>query len=139
MVDPRLRSRLVAALLAALVVVIQGCTSNAMQRRRLASDYPLDRAQAAVALAQAGDAGAVHRLVELLDDDDRGVRLYTILALERLTGRTYGYVYYASQSERDAAVARWRDALRNGEVVVGGRPKAESLRRSRPTRSAGVA
>lgn len=126
------RSRLASLLLAA-IPLSAGCTSNAIQRQRLGSDYPLDRVRAAVALAEAGDADAVHRLVELLEDDDRGVRLYAILALERLTGRTYGYVYYATQAERDAAVGRWRAALRNGEVAVGGRSRAATSRPARVT------
>lgn len=99
-----------------------GCRASPRDPRWLASDYPLDRVRAAVALAEAGDARAVPRLVDLLADDDRGVRLYSILALERLTGQTYDYVYYAPQPQRDAAVERWRTALRNGEVTVRSMP-----------------
>jgi HEAT repeat protein len=82
----------------------------------------LERALAAVRLAEAGDAGAVHELVDLLEDSDRAVRMYAILALVRLTGADYGYTYYGSDLERAVAVRRWREALRAGEVVV--RPRA---------------
>ena len=112
-------------LLAIIFPLAPACNSAAMQRQKLASDYPLDRARAAVALAEAGDKDAVHKLIDLLDDDDRAVRLYAILALERLCGTTMGYTYYAPQADRDAAVRRWREAIRNGEVVVRARPRAD--------------
>lgn len=69
-------------------------------------------------LAEMGDRGAVHPLVELLEDPDRAVRMYTILALTRLCGEDFDYKYYEPEAERAAAVRRWRAALRNGEVTV---------------------
>ncbi len=102
-------------------------------RDSLYSGNPLDRAHAAVSAAEAGDSGAVHKLVGLLDDLDDAVRMYSIMALRRLCGEDYGYRYYASPVERSIAVGRWQDALRKGEVVVrrsggagaGERPRAE--------------
>ncbi len=79
---------------------------------------PLERAQAVVRLAEMGDTSAVHLLVELLEDPDRAVRMYTILALTRLCGEDFDYKYYEPEDRRTAAVRRWRAALRNGEVVV---------------------
>jgi len=109
-------SRWVCALL--LGACVCGCDSTARQRRQLASRYPPDRAQAIVRLAEAGDTQAVHTLVELLADDDRAVRMYAILALERLCGENYGYRYYDPPAEREAAIRRWRQALQDGLVVV---------------------
>jgi len=94
-----------------------GCGAAA-KRDQLASPYPLDRARAAVHLAEAGDSGAVDLLVELLNDHDRGVRMYSILALERLCGDTYGYRYYDPEPRRAAAVARWRQARQGGQVAL---------------------
>jgi hypothetical protein len=103
--------------LACLIAVwLTACQSTS--RKELGSPNPLERAQAAVCLAEAGDAGAVHELVDLLEDSDRAVRMYAILALVRLTGADYGYKYYGTDLERAVAVRRWRDALRAGEVVV---------------------
>lgn len=101
-----------------LVLSAAGCQSSAAQRRRLSSRNPLERAQAVVRLAEMGDRGAVHPLVELLEDPDRAVRMYTILALTRLCGEDFDYKYYEPEAERAAAVRRWRAALRNGEVTV---------------------
>lgn len=69
-------------------------------------------------LAEAGDTEAIHALVSLLEDNDPGVRLYCILALERMCGTTYGFRYYDSPPQRAAAVARWRQALREGSVAL---------------------
>lgn len=103
-------------LIGLLISAGNGCAIS--KTASLASEYPLDRARAAVACAEAGDPTAVHKLVDLLEDEDRGVRMYASLALERLTGSTYGFKYYAPRVERELAVDRWRDALRNGQVTV---------------------
>lgn len=103
------------------LLICAGCVTN--ERARLHSAYPLERASAAVALAEAGDAGAVQELVNLLEDGDTGVRMYSQLALSRLTGKTYGYNYYDDELTRAAATERWRAALRNGAVTV--KPKSE--------------
>lgn len=100
------------------MVWLFGCQSSGTSRDQITSPYPLDRARAAVACAEAGDAEAVDLLIELLDDHDRGVRMYTILALERLCGEDYGYRYYHPDPERAAAIARWRQARQHGEVTV---------------------
>jgi HEAT repeat protein len=96
-----------------------GCAGAAPPpRRALHSSYAFDRARAAVRLAEAGDRDAVHALVGLLEDDDAGVRFYTIAALERLCGTTHGYRYHDPLGSRRQAVERWRAALRDGSVVV---------------------
>ena len=109
-------ARLGCALL--VLAGLAGCRSASNRREQLASSNPLDQVTAAVRLAEAGDAQAVHRLVSLLEDRDRAVRMYAILALERLCGQDYGYHYYGPAAERTAAVRRWRAALRRGEVSV---------------------
>lgn len=106
------------ALAVACLGCLASCNPPAAQRRQLSSPYPPDRARAAVAAAEAGDAKAIDLLIELLDDRDRAVRMYSILALERLCGRTYGYRYYDPEPQRRAAIARWRQARQRGELVL---------------------
>ncbi len=72
-----------------------------------------------VAVTRTGDLVAVHKLVDLLDDHDRTVRMYAILGLRRLCGEDFGYRYYAVSAERAPAVARWRETLRAGTLTVG--------------------
>jgi hypothetical protein len=100
------------------VVWLLGCHSSRADRTQITSPYPLDRVRAAVRCAEAGDPDAVDLLIELLDDPDRGVRMYSILALKRLCGTDHGYHYYAPEPERAAAIERWRQARQRGEVTV---------------------
>jgi hypothetical protein len=78
----------------------------------------LERAEATVRLAEAGDVGAVHKLVDLLDDPDRAVRMYAISALRRLCGDDLDYRYYDEPEDRAAGVERWRAALREGAAMA---------------------
>ena len=97
---------------------LNGCNSSARCRSGITSPYPLERVRSAVRCAEAGDARAVDLLIEMLDDQDQGVRMYSILALQKLCGEDYEYEYYAPDSERSAAIARWRQARQRGEVSV---------------------
>ncbi len=108
----------VLAVLVAGLCGTAGCDSQKAQRRELASGNALDRARGVVAVSRGRDAVAVQKLVDLLEDPDQAVRMYSILALQRLCGRDYGFRYYASDSLRAAAVDRWREALRAGEVEL---------------------
>lgn len=82
----------------------------------LDSPNPYERARAVVASAESDGGRVTHRLVNLLSDEDPAVRMYAILALERLTGRTYEYQYWESPAQRQRAIHRWRNALQAGEV-----------------------
>ncbi len=117
------RRRSLAALLGLTALTfaplaLDGCTASDVYRTRLRSSNPLERAKAVVALAEMGDAESVHHLVDLLEDRDPAVRLFAIEALKRLVGQDYGYRYYHDEIRRAAAVDRWRQALRAGEVIV---------------------
>jgi len=132
-----MRSAKSPAILAAtgLVVIGVSCLAGcdaAARREELAAPYPLDRARAAVRLAEAGDAQAVDLLIDLLEDQDRGVRMFSILALERLCGETYGYVYYDAEPQRTAAVARWRAARQRDEVRLKRPQQAASSQKPQP-------
>jgi HEAT repeat protein len=116
------------------MVWLAGCHSSAGDRSQITSPYPLDRVRAAVRCAEAGNADAVDLLIELLADRDRGVRMYSILALEQLCGEDYGYRYYAPEPERAAAIARWREARQRGEVTVRA-PSPRSTHQSAAARS----
>lgn len=107
--------RRIAGMSVLLSVCVAGCET---QRAALHSASALERSRAAVRLADARDASAVHDLVGLLDDPDDVVRMYAILSLHRLCGETFGYVYYAPLASREAAIQRWRAALREGTLRV---------------------
>ena len=60
------------------------------------------------------DRSAIPHLVERLIDDDPVVRLFAILALERITDERLGYNPYVSPEFRRDAVERWVEAVRGG-------------------------
>lgn len=110
------RDRAAALLLVTLFSSgLPGCAPP-RHRSDLRSGNPLDRAQGVVRAAEARDPRAVHRLVDLLEDPDSGVRFYAINALRRLFGVDYDYQYYQPAPQRAVAVARWRAAIRDGSV-----------------------
>jgi hypothetical protein len=43
--------------------------------------------------------------------DDSAVRLYAIIALEKLTGQTLDYEFYADRPDRQPAIQRWKQWL----------------------------
>jgi len=123
-----------AACATLLTLALAGaCEGPAARRRQLASLNPLDRVRATVALAEAGDMQAVHRLVDLLEDADAAVRLYAIMGLQRLCGTTLGYEYFAPEAERVAAMQRWREALRRGQVFPAVRERRAAARQPAQT------
>jgi hypothetical protein len=116
---------------------LPGCSSAAGRRQQLASGNPLDRARGAVEAAEARDAAAAPWLVDLLEDSDEAVRMVAIRALRQLLGTDLGYRYYAGESERALAVARWREALRAGAREVGPTTRATGAAPAPATAPAG--
>src|SRR4051794_41081521 len=57
------------------------------------------------------DTAAAKQLVKDLDSDDPAVRFYAIEGLERLTGETFDYRYYADEEQRKPAISRWNQWL----------------------------
>ncbi len=120
-------------LLAGMCAAPAGCRATGGER--MTSTNPYERAQATVRRADAGDPAAIDGLVALLEDEDPAVRMYAILALQRLVGTDHGYHYYGNAAERAAAVQRWQEALQRGEIVITARPGAGAADSSNSTRS----
>lgn len=96
------------------VVGLGGCGASASRSElALESPDPSVRAVAIVRAADRRDESVVPLLVDRLEDEDAAVRLYAILALDRLTGTRLGYEYGGSEVERRASVDRWRRYLVN--------------------------
>ena len=54
---------------------------------------------------------AVPLLVDRLQEQDRSVRFYAIMALRRITGDDLGFDYKADSAQRAEAVKKWRQSL----------------------------
>ena len=100
------------------LLLIPGCSPKpTAPHPALESADPSDRIRAVVAAARADggrpDPDIVVALVDRLDDEDEGVRFFAIAALDRLTGRRFGYRAHDPAWRRRTAVARWRQHLRS--------------------------
>jgi hypothetical protein len=95
------------------VCCLGGCQSHSGNlARQFRSDNPSERAAACVKAARLEDKAVLALLVERLEDVSEEVRLCAIQSLQRLTGQSLGYKHYQRRQQRQEAVARWRDWLR---------------------------
>ncbi len=91
------------------LVVWSGCANQAdVLTRQLESKDPAERIRAIHAVGEQQIEALLPALVNRLDDADVAVRLYAIVALEKLTGTRLGYDYAAGSDRRREAVASWR-------------------------------
>ncbi|WP_428940530.1 hypothetical protein [Fontivita pretiosa] len=103
-----------AALL--LVAVLAGCGGIPRAQRVVTNPDPAAKIPAIKASVQTNDTSVVRQLIKDLESDDPAVRFYAIQGLERLTGQTFGYQYYADEQNRAAAVQRWKAWLAGWEA-----------------------
>lgn len=109
--------RTVGLLLCGLLCLggVGGCTP-AVSEGDFYSPDPGTKLYAISRAGQTRDRSAIGHLIEQLESDDQAVRMYAIVALERITGTRMGYVYHAPPHERQPAVQRWVVAYRSGEL-----------------------
>ena len=89
------------------ILTVFGCSRTTMPPARdIQAKIP-----AIKSAAESKDMNAAPRMVKDLESDDPAVRFYAIEGLERLTGQTFGYVYYDDSAHRHEAVMKWRQWL----------------------------
>lgn len=98
--------------------------------QRLQDEDAKVRIAAVIEAGQAKDRKALSLLVERLDDSEKDVRLYAIIALERITGQTLEYRYYDPPEVREQAVQQWRQYVAKAATMPAGR--VTSSQRSAP-------
>jgi len=86
--------------------------------RRFQDENPAVRIDAIIQAGQTKDAPAVPYLVDRLSDSDREVRVFAIVALEKITGQTLGYRHYDPPELRGQAIRRWRDWLAASQTAA---------------------
>ena len=77
-------------------------------RRQIQSEDPGRRVEAIIHAGEIRDQHAVPLLVDRLEDEDEGARMFAILSLKKITGKDMGYNYYQPANLRSQAVRRWR-------------------------------
>lgn len=115
----RMRWRELLAIGAAAAACLCGACAgpNGDLRVRLEAFDPATRVRAILTVAKRGDHSLIPALVDRLDDDDVAVRMYAILALEKLTRTRLGYAYAAPAPDRRQAVDRWRLYVRQSAAA----------------------
>ncbi|MCA9256873.1 MAG: HEAT repeat domain-containing protein [Phycisphaerales bacterium] len=109
----RVRGLAFAGLLGVVAISDVACISAGdSYRAGIQAERPTDRIRAIYKAGELRDPLAVALLVDRLEDEDSGVRLYAFLALERITGKRCSYDYAALPSARAQAVDRWRSFVR---------------------------
>jgi hypothetical protein len=105
-------------LAAVIIIIVVGCSSPLDRKPQLSDlDNPNPMIKI-MAIKWAGDnklSSAVPQLVDLLQDEDRSVRLYSICSLRRITGTDCGYDYKAAAHVRAVAIKCWRQFLRTDQ------------------------
>ncbi len=118
--------RCVAAVgLAAVVWLTPACAPPPASEGGFESENPASKLYA---IRQAGgqhDKTRIPQLIEQLNSDDPAVRMYAIIALEKLTGDRLQYDPYAPAHQRDAAVRRWVAAYQAGRIQAAAPEQAE--------------
>jgi HEAT repeat protein len=101
---------------AAIVVILAGCSDPLLDRTPQLSDLdnpnPMIKIMAIKWAGERRMSSAVPQLVNLLEDEDRSVRLYSIQALQRITGTDCGYDYKDPADVRAEAVKCWREYIK---------------------------
>jgi hypothetical protein len=99
----------VACTVASAVAGTMGCGPG--PEKGLTSRDPSGKIPAMKEAVRVHDLRATPQLVKALESDDAAVRFYAIEALYRLTGETFGYVYYQNEEGREPALKKWKDWL----------------------------
>ena len=101
-----------------IILIVAGCSSP-LDRKPQLSDLDNPNSMIKImAIKWAGDnklSSAVPQLVDLLQDEDRSVRLYSICSLRLITGTDCGYDYKAAAHVRAVAIKCWRQFLRTDQ------------------------
>lgn len=108
--------RLAAVMLLGMVELLAGCGGIPRGQRVVTNPDPSAKIPAIKASVQTNDTSVVQQLIKDLESDDPAVRFYAIAGLQRLTGQTFGYQYYADEPQRAAAVQQWKAWLAGWEA-----------------------
>ncbi|MFW6065561.1 MAG: HEAT repeat domain-containing protein [Planctomycetota bacterium] len=104
---------MVVGIAMATAFALSGCDSAGGDLyQRLQHEDPSVRIQAMRQAAETKDMAAAPYIVEQLNDSDADVRMFAIMSLEKMTHRRLGYEHYAPAAQREEAVERWRQWLR---------------------------
>ena len=98
-------------ILVVAMLLLTGCGFLSLGPPNLASHDPAQKIPAIKWAARHHESSAIPQLIKALSSQDSAIRFYAIYALHKITGHTFGYVYYASEYRRSVAIACWKKWL----------------------------
>lgn len=101
-----------------LLALLCGCADQPVSEGGFNARDPQSKLYAIHRAGETRDASAIPHLIEQLGSDDQLVRMYAITALDKITGKTLGYVYYESPDKRAAAIEQWIKAYKGGQLTT---------------------
>ena len=87
------------------------------EKPNLKSENPAAKIPAIKTAVEDKDLSNVRQFIKDLENDDPAVRFYSISALEKLTGQTFGYQYFVDEDKRAQAVEKWKAWLKGWEAA----------------------
>jgi hypothetical protein len=125
---------LLAAVLVAGAAVGGGCIFGGREKPDINSPDASLKIPAIKSAVDRKDMSVVGNLIKDLDSDDPAVRFYAIQGLQRLTGETFGYAYFADADTRRPALQQWQRWYDRSEAAVAAGGDPEPMRaRTDPT------
>jgi len=122
---PAIRTKSLIALAAVMAGSGGGCFFGGREAPDIKSADPALKIPAIKSAVDRKDMSVVGALIKDLESDDPAVRFYAIQGLQRLTGETFGYEYYAEADHRMPALQQWQQRFSRSEesVARGGEPE----------------
>lgn len=99
----------------ATILLMWGCSAPRAEDGGFHSDNPAAKMYAIRQAGERKDPADIPMLVEQLESDDPAVRMFTIEALEQITGTRLGYNPYKTLLDRQHAVQKWVEAVNSGQ------------------------
>jgi hypothetical protein len=91
-----------------LALLSAGCGVAPKHFRKISDPAPIVRARSVSLGSKLPQNQVLPALIDRLEDRDPVVRLAAFEELKKGTGRSFGFVPWAGESERAGAVSRWR-------------------------------
>ena len=102
--------------------VFAGCGSSFQSegdiRARLQNEDPSVRVYAAIEAGNTKRQDVLPLLVDRLTDRDSNVRMFSAMALRKITGEDFGWASWKTLRQREESVARWRQWLKKHSSPV---------------------
>jgi hypothetical protein len=108
-------------ILVVIGVVVAGCVASTPKTgtiyQRLQNEDPAVRCDAILEAGNTKNAKTIPLLIDRLSDTESDVRMFSGIALRKITGKDFGWQSWDPRIKRDKAIRRWRQWAKTDLVV----------------------